>query len=235
VAKSLVLRVVDPANLAPRLAILTRALTLDSTSVDAWFQLGSLWQDSLELHRAIDAYRRATTIRPHANSLGFMAFAYCWLRKPDSALVWADSAVTVDPSNVLARQAVAFAHRGRGEWEASRPAYEAVIRLGNGPEQIFGFAGLAELAWRRNDRSGADSIMRQGAARADTLKPTIHDAAYLAWGYAQTGQPERALRLLERFEPRADKHFQLHLQREPMLDALRTAPRFQALVWRDGR
>ena len=231
IAKSLVLRVVDPTNLPPRFALLFRALKLDSTSVDAWFQLGNLWQDSLELHRAVDAYRRGVTIRPtHANSLAFIGFAYCWLGQPDSALVWADSAVKVDPGNVLARQAVAFAHRGRGEWEAARPAYEAVIRLGNGPEQVFGFAGLAELAWRRNERGAAEKILRQAIAHADTLKPAPHDAAYLAWAYAGTNQPERALRLLERYEPRGDKHFQLHLQREPMLDALRPLPRFRALL-----
>ena len=230
-AKSQVLRAVDPTNLVPRFAIVERALKLDSTSVDAWFQLGSLWQDSLELRRAIDAYRRGTRVRPtHANSVAFMGFVYCWLRQPDSALVWADSAAKIDPANVLARQAVAFAHRGRGEWEATRLAYDAVVRLGNGPEQVFGFAGLAELAWRRHDRSAAENIMRQATAHADTLNPTIHDAAYLAWGYAQTGQPERALRLLERYEPRSDKHFQLHLKREPMLDALRALPRFQALL-----
>jgi len=230
-AKSQVLRVVDPMNLVPRFEIVRRALKLDSTSVDAWYQLANLWQDSLELHRAIDAYRRAVTIRPtHANSLAFIAFAYCWLRQPDSALVWADSAVKVDPANVLGRQAVAFAHRGRGEWDATRPAYDAVVRLGNGPEQVFGFAGLAELAWRRHDRRAAESILRQATAHADTLNPTIHDAAYLAWGYAQTGQPERALRLLEHFDPRSDKHFQLHLKREPMLDALRALPRFQSLL-----
>jgi serine/threonine protein kinase/tetratricopeptide (TPR) repeat protein len=236
VAKSLVLRVIDPTNLVPRFALVERALRIDSTWVDTWFQLGSLWQDSLELHRAIDAYRRGTAVQPtHANSLAFIGFVYCWLRQPDSALVWADSAVKVDPSNTLARQAVAFAHRGRGEWDAARPAYEAVVRLGNGPEQVFGFAGLAELAWRRNDRGAAEGIIRQAIARADTLNPTIHDAAYLAWGYAQTGQTERALRLLERFEPHSDRHFQLHLQREPMLDALRTRPRFQALLVRADR
>jgi tetratricopeptide (TPR) repeat protein/tRNA A-37 threonylcarbamoyl transferase component Bud32 len=231
VAKSLVLRVVDAANLVPRFALLERALKLDSTSVDSWFLMANLWQDSLELHRAIDAYRRAIAIRPtHANSIAFIAFIYCWLRKPDSALVWADSAVAVDPQNVLARQALAFAHRSLGAWESARPAYEAVIRLGNGPEQIFGYAGLAELAWRRNDRRAAERIVAQAIAHADTLTPAPHDAAYLAWAYAETGQPERALSLLERFEPRGDKHFQLHLQREPMLDALRPLPRFRALL-----
>jgi len=236
VAKSLVLRAVDPTNLVPRFAIVERVVKLDSTSVDGWFQFGSLWQDSLELRRAIAAYRHAVTVRPtHANSLAFIGFVYCWLGQPDSALVWADSAVKVDPSNVLARQAVGFAHRGRGEWDATRPAYEAAVRLGNGPEQLFGFAGLAELAWRRNDRRAADRILKQAVAHADTLTPTVHGAAYLAWGFAQTGQPERALRLLERYEPRADKHFQLHLQREPMLDALRKLPRFQALLVHPAR
>ena len=235
VAKGQVLRAVDPTNLVPRFAVVERALRLDSTLVEAWYLMGNLWQDSLELHRAIDAYRRGTTVRPHANSLANIAFDYCWLHQPDSALVWADSAVNVDPANVLAREAVAFAHRGRGEWEAARPAYEAVIRLGNGPEQVFGFAGLAELAWRRNERGAAESILRQAIAHADTLKPAPHDAAYLAWAYAGTNQPERALALLERYEPRGDKHFQLPLQREPMLDALRPLSRFQALLVNGAR
>jgi tetratricopeptide (TPR) repeat protein/tRNA A-37 threonylcarbamoyl transferase component Bud32 len=235
-AKSQVLRVVDPMNLVPRFEIVRRALKIDSTSVDAWYQFANLWQDSLELHRAIDAYRRAITIRPtHANSLAFMGFVYCWLRQPDSALVWADSAVKVDPANVLARQAVAFAYRGLGQWDSTRTAYDAVVTLGNGPEQAFGFAGLAELAWRRHDRIAANRILRQATAHADTLNPTIHDAAYLAWGYAQTAQPERALRLLEHFDPRSDKHFQLHLKREPTFDALRALPRFQALLVGPGQ
>jgi tetratricopeptide (TPR) repeat protein len=157
---------------------------------------------------------------------------YCWLRNPDSALVWADSAAKVEPSNVLSRQAVGFAHRGRGEWEAARPAYDAVVRLGNGPDQTFGFAGLAELAWRRGDRAAAESLLRRAAANVDTLNPTLHDASYLAWGYAQTNQRERAINLLERFEPRNDRHFQLHLLREPMLDTLRSMARFRALLAR---
>jgi tetratricopeptide (TPR) repeat protein len=231
VSKSQVLRVVDPVNLAPRFEIVNRALKLDSTSVDAWFQLGNLWQDSLELHHAIDAYHRGATIRPrHSNSLAFMAFAYCWLRKPDSALIWADSAARVDPSNVFGRQAVGFARRGLGQWNEARPSYEAVVRVGNGPDQIFGYAGLAELAWRRGDRAAADNLLTRAAASIDTLNPTVHDAVYLAWGYAETDHRERALRLLERFEPVADAHFQLHLLREPMLDTLRSLPRFRALI-----
>ena len=71
-------------------------------------------------------------------------------------------------------------------------------------------------------------------AVADTTHPTVHDAAYLAWAFVATNQPERALRILERYEPRRDMHFQLHLQRDPALDPLRSNPRFRALLARQN-
>jgi hypothetical protein len=40
--------------------------------------------------------------------------------------------------------------------------------------------------------------------------------------------------MLARYTPRADQHFQLHLQRDPLLDPLRAEPAFRALLVRKG-
>ncbi len=234
-ARSGVLRELDRTTTHDRLEALDRALLVDSANADVWFMISSAWQDSLENRRAIDALRRAVRINPrHATALGFIAMNYIWVRNNDSAIVWADSAKKVDPVAIWARQARALALRERGNTAEGEREYEAALRLGRGPDQIHAYAGLAEIYYKRGERQAADSMIRRGVALADTTHPTVHDAAYLAMGFAGTGQFERALRILERYQPRRDVHFQLHLQRDPALDPLRSKPRFQSLLARQN-
>ena len=230
-ARAEMLRDVEPTTRRGMLDAVQRALAIDSTSGDAWNLLAEVWRDSLELRRATDAYRKTISLDPrHTTALSFLGFCYLWLGMNDSALVWADSAKAVDRSFILARQVMSVVRRGRNEWAEAEPEYEAVIRLGSGEDQIHGWAGLAELAWRRGNRRAADTLLAHAISMSDTLHPSSHQAAYLAWAFAGTGQETRALRLLARYEPRFDMHFQLHLQRDPMLEGLRRDPRFASLV-----
>ena len=91
---------------------------------------------------------------------------------------------------------------------------------------------LADIAARQGNRVAADTLLRRALAIVDTLHPTLHEAAYLAWGFAALGDKNRAIRLLERYQPRGEAHYQLHLQRDPLLDPLRSLPAFRALLVR---
>jgi serine/threonine protein kinase len=234
--QAFVRRMVDPAAVGPRIEALQHALRVDSANAEAWYELGNAWQDSLEMRRSIDAHRRAVMLRPtYGNALAFLAYNYMWLRDNDSALIWADSAKRIDPSQIFARQTMSLIRRERQEWDAARDEYSATIRLGSGSDQVYAWSGLAELAWRAGDRRAADTLIARAVALADTLHPTVHDAAYIAWGLVETNQRDRALRLLEHCEPRFGTHFQLHLLRDPTLDKLRAEPRFRALLRRPNQ
>jgi serine/threonine protein kinase len=235
-ARAVVLRSVDPDSRRGMLAAMQRALRIDSTNADAWVLMGNIWSDSLEPQRAIQAYRRALAINPrHTNATGYLALLYLWRRDTDSALVWADSGAKIDPSQIFVHQVLGQVRRSRGEWPLAEPEYRAVVRLGTGADQIHGWAGLAEMAWRDGDHRAADTLLAHAVALTDTLHPALHDAVYLAWAYSTTGHRDAGLRLLERFDPRFDAHFQQHLEGDPTIDSLRSSPRFVALLRRPPR
>jgi tetratricopeptide (TPR) repeat protein len=196
--------------------------------------LGTYFQDDLEDDSARIAFRRAIAIRPtNPQTLAFLALHYMWLRQPDTARVWADSAARSNPTNVLARQTRGLVLIQQNHVADAEDDFTALVDLGQGPERVWGWTGLAVIAWRRHDGRAVDSLRRHAIADADTLHPSHHEAVYLAWMYAETGQRDRALAVLERFARPRHLHFQLHLAREFTLDSLRREPRFVALVRSD--
>lgn len=234
-ARAVVVRELDRTTSHDRLDALMRALRIDSTNADVWYAISGAWQDSLENRRAIAALRRAVQLNPrHASALGFLSLNYIWLRKNDSALIWADSSKKIDPTAIWARQARGLDLLLLGNLPESEIEFEAATQLGKGSDQVMGWAGLADIDFKRGDKHAADTIMVHAVAVADTIRPTVHDAVYLAWGFTATNQVERAFRILERYEPRKDVHFQLHLQRDPVFDPLRSKARFRALLARQS-
>jgi tetratricopeptide (TPR) repeat protein len=159
-----------------------------------------------------------------------LANHYYWSREFDSAAVWADSAVVMDPRLPWAHETAGAVALARGRLAEAEAAYQAARRLDIGPTAVRSFEGLAEVAARRGDTAGARRFIRAAEGLADSVTPSAHAAISLGSAWAVVDQPDRALAWLERFQPRGDLHFQLHLKRDPMLDPLRSQPRFQALL-----
>jgi hypothetical protein len=63
----------------------------------------------------------------------------------------------------------------------------------------------------------AQRLARQAETLVGTSKLAKHEAVYLGVAFSAAGDTARALKWLTAFTPRADMHFQLHLQRDPAL------------------
>jgi Tfp pilus assembly protein PilF len=233
IARGLSLRDIEPSSRRNAILAYERAISLDSNNADAWHYSAVAWDDSLEPARALAAWRRVLRIDPtHRQALGFLGQHFNWMRQYDSARFWADSGRRIDPTYFLARLELAIAQLYLRDTAGAAENFRAALRIGMGPDEVNGWVGLADIAVQQKDRRAADTLFARALAIADTLHPALHDAAFMAWGYAALGDNDRAVRVLERFDPRADSHFQLHLHCDPGLDPLRSLPRFQALIVR---
>jgi Tfp pilus assembly protein PilF len=236
IARGLSLRDIEPSSRRNAVLAYQRAIALDSSNADAWHYLAVAWDDSLEPARARAAWQRAVRIDPtHRQALGFLGQHYNWMRQYDSARFWADSGRRIDPTFILTRQQLAIAQLYLHDTAGAIENFRAAIRIGIGPDEVAGWVGLAAIAVQQNDRRAADTLFARALAIADTLHPALHDAASIAWGYVALGENERAVRILERYDPRADLHFQLHLHCDPGLDPLRPLPRFKSLMVRRAK
>lgn len=221
---------VDPTRKDLPMRAIRRAIDLDSLNPRAWIQLGNNQQESGQMDLALASLRRGMFLGRRAVGTPSYANHFYWRRQYDSAAVWSDSAIKYSPRNPYSWEMAGATAIMRRRYDDAETYYEAAIRLDQGPTRVRGLEGLAELAAIRGDTAKALELVAQAERLTSSSAPSDHAAISLASAYAAVGDEERAMRWLERFHPKADLHFQLHLQRDAQLDPLRKRPRFAALI-----
>ena len=140
---------------------------------------------------------------------------------PFRGLAWADSAIAIDPSHILAREDEVTLAIELHDWPLAERHLLALQRVARGADAVMPFAHAARMASVRGDRAQARRLALEGERTVDSTKLTKHQAVYLGEAWSAAGDTARAFRWISAFTPRNDVHFQLHLHRDPWFVWLR--------------
>ena len=233
-ARAMMSRTVDPTDDRPGIRAARQALAIDSSHAEAWLHLATSQANAGDMAAAMTAFRRSVAADPSfVEGVSFLALGHYWQRQFDSAAVWADSAVALNPSYLLARTTAGLVALAQGNLVRAGAAFDAALRLSTDVEvpNQMSFVAIVEAA--AGHRSEALAIARTADSLTATYQPVpSHNAVYVAEAWAALGDGDRAIAWLQRYTPRADTHFQMHLQCDPLLDPLSEDPRFRALLLR---
>jgi tetratricopeptide (TPR) repeat protein len=206
-----------------------RALELDPdyTTAHHWYShtlivLGRTDESLAESKRALELEPLNLAIGGH------LGWHYLYARQYDQAIEQFRKTLELDPAFPQAQRYAAWAYLQKGmRQEAIASLRAALGPLGRNPE-VEGELGYAlGVAGRRAEALAMLEGLRQ-------LPSTRYVPPYsVALVHAGLGDRDQALAWLEKaYGERSD--YMLYLNREPMLDGLRSDPRFAALVRRLG-
>jgi len=223
---------VDPTDLGPALRSVRKAIALDSMSAPAWHYLAMYLAESGDFEGAMKAWRRCVSIGPsYTQGVAFLGLGHYWRRQYDSATVWADSAVELDPTYVLGRSTAGFVAVARGDLARGAAAFDAALRLTTDVEVVNALASGAMVEALAGRRQEAWAALHRAESLAVVYQPApLHTAVYLAQAYAALGEVDRAVQWLARYKPQRGLHFQLHLRCDPPFDPIKGDQRFQSLL-----
>ena len=233
--QAIVSRHIDPTDRALALRAARRAIALDSTNAVAWHFLALDLTESGDAAGAMRAWRRSVKVdSAYTQGLVFLGLAHMWARSYDSAAVWADSAIALDPNYFFGWMSLAEIEMERGNTGRASSAYAAAFRLSTDVERVNAMVGSATVDARAGRTASARASMRLADSLASAFHPVpLHTAVYAAHAYAALGDTDRAMHWLASFAPAGDLHFQLHLRCDPSFDPISGDPRFRALLVRE--
>ena len=221
---------VEPTSRTAVLNDLRRARAADSTDGEVWFALGRAREEVLDSAGARAAFVKALSLDPRRlELLAWFALHFLWSGHPADGIKWADSALTVDPTYELARDAAVQLAIESRDWPLAERHLLALQRVAQGPDRVVPLAHAARLAALRGNAATARRSAADAERFAGSTKLTLHQSVFLGEAFSAAGDTARAYRWLAAFSPRGDVHFQLHLHREPALAWLQD-PRYRGLL-----
>jgi serine/threonine-protein kinase len=206
-----------------------RAIELDPRYVQArtWFAfevlapLGRLDEATAQVRTALEAEPLSSTLNLHAAMVALQG------HRADDAIEYARTILELDPGFLFAHVWLGMAYELQHRYDAAIAEFEKVVQPLR--DVAPGWQGLlAHALARAGRRSEAETILadlRQHAQRRYT------DAVLQAVAHVGLGQPEEAIECLERA---ADDRSPLLVVSYPVLDPLRSHPRFVRLMARLG-
>jgi tetratricopeptide (TPR) repeat protein len=230
--RGMVAHQIDPVNVGPALRYVRRSLAIDSTRATIWHQLAIMTADSGDMAAALNAWRRSVSLAPaYSQGLAFMGLAHYWRGGYDSAALWVDSAINVDPTYLLAQQSSATIRTELGQFEKAHAHADAAMRLSEDVEYVNSTATKAMVHARAGQASLARALLLSAEVTSGGFEPLpAHTAIWLAEVYAAVGDIDGALKALGRYGAPRDMHFQLHLRCSPTFAPVENDARFRALL-----
>ena len=228
---------VDPTDQGPARRALQRAFALDSTNPVAWHFQARLYAESGgDLPGAIRAWHRAVALDPrYTQGLAFLGLGFYWHHQFDSAAVWADSALALDPSYLLGRTTAGAIAIERGDYPKALSAFDVAKRLTNSVAMVEAMVGTALTKARMGEPRQARELLALVDSMSRSFVPMpLHTAVYVAQAWAELGDPGPVVRWLEKYDRPRDLHFQLHLRCDPPFDRIRAKSGYAALLLPGG-
>jgi eukaryotic-like serine/threonine-protein kinase len=257
-----VYNVLDPQQFTPKaVAAAQRAVELDESLAEAHLALASLKRNDWDWAAAEREFKRTIELAPnlarahsgysaYLSNLGqheqaiaeinrareldplslplntSVAYKYYYARRYEQALAVLPQAFELDPNYPSAYVSLGNIYLAQGRSEEAIAAYEKAIKLGGDTLSLQISLGAAYA--QAGARARAQAILQQLQKSRSYVSP-----GELAALYAALGEREQALASLERAYAAHDPQLQF-LGIDPVLDSLRTEPRFTSLLRRIG-
>jgi Tfp pilus assembly protein PilF len=217
-----VMEAVEPSSRTSVLSDLRRALSADSMNGDAWFALARARDELLDSTGARVAYEHAVRLAPtNIELLAFFALHYHYANTPRSGMLWADSALAIDPTYQLGRSAAVHLALEAGDLRLAERHLLALQRVARGRERVLPLTHAARLAALKGDNAASRRFAQEAGQLVDSTTLTKHESVFLAAAFSAAGDTAEAYRWLAVYSPRTDIHFQLHLHTDWELAWLR--------------
>ncbi|MCA1816102.1 MAG: tetratricopeptide repeat protein, partial [Acidobacteria bacterium] len=184
---------------------------------------------------AIAEAQRAQQLDPQSPIINStLAGMYTEARRYDEAVAQFRHTLEIDPNFAQAHDQFGTAYEDQGKYEEATGEYrKAALLFGEPPDIVEKRAASAVTAYRTGGARAywqSELEWSRKEAQAHGSEPT---PAFLAGAYSQLGDKDRAFAELEKAYQRRSR-FLIFLKVEPLLDPLRSDPRFADLARRVG-